>query len=87
MVDSYGSIKKKKLINIIIYMMIIIWWSLYSVGVIVWDDVPVLGAYPIFFNERRVYSSLSLSGTPMISKTVFTFTKNTAFVGIHCLQL
>ena len=54
-----------------IYMMMFI-------GVIgVSDDVPVLGAYPIFGNERRVFS-----------KTAFTFTKkNTAFVGIVFLSL
>ena len=41
-----------------IYMMMFI-------GVIgVSDDVPVLGAYPIFRNERRVYSALSLSDAP-----------------------
>ena len=35
------------------------------IGVIgVSDDVPVLGAYPIFWNERRVYSSLSPSDAP-----------------------
>lgn len=49
------------------------------IGVIgVSDDVPVLEAYPIFWNEKRVYS-----------KTAFTFTKkkNTAFVGIVFLSL
>lgn len=30
----------------------------------VWDDVPVLGVYPIFWNQRRVYSSLSLTDAP-----------------------
>ena len=35
------------------------------IGVIgVWNDVPVLRAYPIFWNERTVYSSLSLSDAP-----------------------
>ena len=64
-----------------IYMMMFI-------GVIgVWDDVPVLGAYPIFWNERRVYSSLSLSDAPFQKLPSSLLKKNTASVGIVFLSL